>query len=359
MENESSASDGVATNVVADSQVNETPVSNESSPMASIDRAFDKVFSGENDGPAPVEQSAAEKPEVNRTPDGKFAPKDQAAPEAVAEAAPEAEKPAEAATPDDAPSRFSHDAKAVWKDVPPAVKGEVNRAFSELEKGLNHYKAYGEQFRGVEQYAQMAANSGKSLDSVLQAYVGAEQMLRRDPVKGIEHILSNVGITPQQYAAHIMGMQPDQQAHESQQTIIDLRNQISQLQQQFGNVSQTIEQQQQAEALRQIESFKAGKPRFEDLRNDMKFFMETGKAQTLEDAYMMADRLNPAPVNVAPQTAVAAAPIAASSPNPAAQTRKAALSVVGAPTSGSNPANRKPASTREEAINRAFARVGL
>lgn len=363
MDIESNAGDGGAAIGAAESQVSET-VSHETMPDAgkgsardSIDRAFAQMEKQD----APQGEAVSEKPraERNRTPDGKYAPGSPEAIAADAEAAKEAAPVVEEVPGDEAPSRFSPDAKAAWKDAPAAIKGEIKRALTELENGINHYKAYGEQFRGVEQYAQMAANNGKTLDTVLKSFVGAEQMLRQNPIQGVTYILSNMGISPHEVAAAILGAEPSQQAAQSDRVIYELRQQIGQLQQQVGTVSQTFEQQQTQAAMQQIEQFKANKPRFDELRNDMKFFMETARAQTLDEAYALAERLNPAPASATPQPPAAAASLAVPSPNPSAQTRKAALSVTGAPTAGSNPANRKAPASARESLDRAFASVGL
>lgn len=369
MENEAVASDGGAAQVAADSQVNEAPVTSNDTPAGSgtardaIDRAFAKLDQPEAPVEAPAPETTEAKPKADRVrnPDGTFA-SGQA--EKPVDAAPPPEAPVVPEVPqapaDDAPSRFSPDAKAAWKDAPPAVKAEIKRAIGELEGGLNQYKERLAPYQGLEPFAQLVSQGGKNLASVFQNYYGAEQMLRQNPVQGVAHILSNVGISPQEVAAAILGVEPNQQAAQSDRLIYDLRQQVQQLQQQVGTVAQTFEQQQASQAESMLSEFASTHPRFDELRKDMSFFMSHGKASTLDEAYQLAERLNPAPQSVAHQPAPApVTTTAAPSPIPAAQTRKAALSVTGAPASGSNPAMRKAPSTARGAIDNAFASVGL
>lgn len=357
---------GAATESHVETQANEAPDSREPAGSGSardaIDRAFASLEQGDTQEADAAAAAPAQKAERDRNPDGTFAPKkdmaqaDPAKAEATATEAPKADAAADTAA-DDAPARFSADAKAAWKDAPPAIKGEVKRALSELEGGLNQYRERLAPYQGLEQFAQLASQGGKNLATVMQNYYGAEQMLRQNPAQGVAHILSNLGISPQEVAAAILQVEPNQQAAQSDRTIYELRQQVQQLQQQVGTVAQTFEQQQAAEAMLMIEQFKANKPRFDELREDMQFFVAHGKASTLDEAYALAERLNPAP-QVTPPPASAPA-TAAPSPIPAAQTRKAALSVTGAPASGSNPTTRKAPSSARGAIDNAFASLGL
>ena len=109
--------------------------SSEPTARDAIERAFAEVDKVGNDTPVetkpePVEAEAQEG--QPRTPDGKFAKKEGAEPEAVAAESTE-EKPAveeELTSFAEAPKRFSNDAKEAWKSAPEPVRAEITRARS-------------------------------------------------------------------------------------------------------------------------------------------------------------------------------------------------------------------------------------
>lgn len=327
-----------------------------------LSKALDKVERGDTQ-PAPEAPETIKADNRVRNPDGTFAPKAQDATTGT-EAPPAPVAPVDAApVVDDAPARFSVDAKAAWKDAPPALKGEIKRAITELEGGISQYQARFESYKPLDPYISMAQQSGVTLDQALKNYVGAEQLLRSDPMRGIDHIIRNAGLSPQQYAQAVMNLPPDQQQMGHDRAFNELRAQnqqlmqtVTQLQQQFGTVSQTIEQRERDELNRQIADFSKDKPRFDELRPIMKQLIEANMASDLAEAYAKADRLNPAAVAMS-QPPTAAAP-AVQSPTPAAQTRKASLSVTGSPVNGSNPSARKPPTSAREALERSLNSVG-
>jgi len=307
---------------------------------SSLDNAFDKVFGNE----AKPEGKAYERDET-----GRFAPKtgdkvENTAATAESTAAPTAEaQPVETKLAIEAPTRFSADAKAAWATTPDPVKAEINRAMSEMERGLQEYQT---RYAPLKPYEEMAKQSGSSLETALQNYTNMETMLVQNPVAAFEKICEFIGKTPQQFFSEISSGQ--------QQTVdpvvMQLRQQVEQLQQQLSGVSTTIQSQQESEMQQQIEAWAADKPRFNELRETMAKLAQSGMVNDLDEAYEMASRLKPA--------AVQSTPIQPK-PDLKAQTLKGSLSTTGAPVSGSNPALRKPASSATEAINRAFSAAGL
>jgi hypothetical protein len=346
------AAEAAAPEAVTDAPV-EAPVREvEATPRGAIDRAFASL----EETTKPAEPTTEDRP---RGPDGKFAPKETA--EAVANPA---EKPVSEQKPVDAtvepekpattfvepPKRFSPDAKAAWDKAPEPVRAEVTRAVTELEKGLAEYQ---QRWEPLKEYDALARQHGTTIDTALKNYIGIEQKLAADQVAGLTQICENMGFSLRDVAAHVMGQTPDQAASATDAANRQLRQELAALKQELSGVSTTIKSQTEQATLKQIEAFSADKPRFEELSNDIAFFLQNGRAQDLQEAYNLAERLNPAPQAPAPAPAVESAPAAP------AQPRKGNLSLSGAPSSGSNPANRKPPSTARDALDTAFARVGM
>jgi hypothetical protein len=299
--------------------------------------ALEKAFKSLDDTPKADDEGQP------RGPDGKFLPREATDKSAEAVKPEEAPKPAdEGRKPvSEAPARFSPDAKAAWKDAPEAVRGEINRAISELEGGIRQYQQV---LAPLKPFADMAQKSGTTLDAALSAYVNMENTLRQNPAQGLRALAQNLGMTPADMAALLTGQQV--QGNDKDREIVGLRQEINGLKQQLGQLGQSFSQTREQAINENVAKFAADHPRFDELSTEIVRLLETGYASDLADAYTKAERLNPLP-----QPAI-------TPPAPAPQKRPA-LSVTGAPNAGSNPGQGQPSTTRTEALSRAFQRAGL
>lgn len=344
----------------------------ESTPRGAIDRAFASLEEPSGDTPAPSvkEQADAVAPAEGdriRNPDGTFAAKDpNAAPAEPAKAdtleKPTVEQPTTETLPGDAPSRFSPDAKALWATAPEPVKAEVLRMEREMTAGLEKYREDATAFEPLRQFDSLAKQNGTDLPSAMERYVAFEMGLNADPVAGFVSICADKGLNPREIAAKVLGQElppAEQQTAQSQQTINRLQARIDQLEQgvttiQTGTVSQ------------KIEAFvgslpETDRPLFEELGPNIAALIKQG--HDLPSAFATAKEAERTRVQrlatsfgFTPAPAVPAVPPA---PDLMAQTLKGQLSVTGAPSSGSNPSNRKPPSSPREALDRAFDTVNF
>lgn len=247
----------------------------------------------------------------------------------------------------DAPSRFSNDAKAAWETAPEPVKAEVHRAIRELEQGFEKHRADAEAFNEVREFDQLAKSVGTTMKDAMSNYVGIERLLTQNPIAGFQRIAENMGLDLRQVAAAILGQPAEQVRSQQDATIQELRGQLAALQQSVTGTTSYIKDQRENAMIEQLTDF-AAKPehsRFEELADDIAFFITTKKASSLEEAYDMAARLNPAPV-------------ASPAPDLSAQTRKGEKSVSGAPSAGSDPVTRKPSTSIKDSLRRAAAQAG-
>lgn len=326
---------------------------------ASIDRAFAELDKAEAKSTTTKEPVTASTDTRERDESGRFKPKDAPAiaPEAqaVAEVAKApTEKPAAIAS--EPPARFSADAKAAWATAPEPVKAEVSRAIKELETGIQQHQAV---LEPLKPWINMAKQHGTTVHDAMVRYTGLEKALKAgDPqqkLQALEDVFETAGISPREYAAHIMGQPADRVASQSDATIRELRQELAAVKQQIGGVTTSIQQRHEAEVKAQVETFAREHPRLneQEFGQTVARLLESKMADNLQGAYEMAERLNPAPVVDAPPAAPAA------STKPTDQTRKASLSIAGAPASGSNPVNRKAPATARESLDRAFASLSL
>lgn len=324
-----------------------------------LKKAAEKVEADEKAKADPKAVKTEAKPKVEAKPEAKTTPErgehGHFAPKEGAETKPAAEAP-KATNFVEAPQRFSTDAKAAWKDAPEPVRAEVHRAVKELEQGYQKHRADAEAYAQVKPFADLAQKSGTTLKDAMERYVGMEQRLKADPVGGLERICQNLGISLRDVAAHVMGQKPDQIAARSDKVIGELQRELATLKQQVGGVTKTMETQRTTATHSQVSAFAAspGHERFDELSNDIAFFLKSGRTADLGEAYQLAERLNPA----AAKTPAAAAAVAAVPAAPTAQNRAGQKSISGAPATGSTPAKRSPAPSIRDAIKRAQAAAG-
>lgn len=306
-------------------------------------------------------KDANAKPPASRDETGKFAAKQPAA-ETPAQTAQQKQteqvKPSHTA--DDAPSRFTETAKAKWHAADPEIRGETLRMQRELTQGYEKHKASAEAFETYRELDDIAKQSGKKGAEVFREYYNMENELRKNPIGGLNLICERLGFSLRDVAAHVMGQTPDQNASQQDATIRELRQQNSSLEARLNKLEGGFNEQREQSTLTEIQQF-ASDPahaRFEELADDIAFFMKSGRAKDLADAYQLAERLNPAPqakvIEEDPPPASSAAALAQE-----VQTDKGTKSINGAPSTGSNPgAKKRQSRTLDESLDAAFGRAG-
>jgi hypothetical protein len=282
---------------------------------ADLAAAFDAA---ENDTPVekvepePVE-TAEQAAELVRDEKGRFAAKTEEAEPVVKEpvkaadpaktAAPIAPVVDPLAPPADAvkpPPGFSPTAKVVWdketlsKDEWEAVKRDIAKRNDEVGKGLAELTEY----KPLKQYIEMARNGGTTLDKALERYVGIEQQISRDMVGGVAQIAQNQGIHPVALANQILARYGA--ATSEGQTGTDQGYQrpnvdLAPITQELNALKSYVQQQQTATVQTEIQRF-ASDPKhtfFENVKADMGRLMNSGYAESMDDAYEKACWANP------------------------------------------------------------------
>jgi hypothetical protein len=163
------------------------------------------------------------------------------------------------------PTRFSPAAKAEWDTAPETVRAEVSRMEKEFKAGFAKYKAAAARDASLAEFHTMAAKGGTTVREALSRYVNLESQLRTDPVKGLEIICQNIGMSLREVAANVLGLTPDQGQSEADP------------------------------AHESVTKFAAdpAHARFEELSEDIAFFLKSGRTEDLAEAYRLAERLNP------------------------------------------------------------------
>ena len=320
-----------------------------------LDNAFEQVEASERGEDA--DKPAAEAPQGRaRNPDGTFA---AAGTQPVAGAPKPDAQPAPAPADASAPKRmdnWSAEAKAAWASAPEPLKAEMARTVTELENGIRQYQ---EQWEPLRQFDAVARERGTSIQATLDNYLQIANGLRSENIDHrvgwIDRMCRFAGTDLQTLAAAIMGQKPEEVQQASDRRIQQLEQHIVNLQAQLGGVAGTQRAQHELAVQNYVLEVAANLPRFEELSETITRLIDTGWAGTVEEAYEIAERLNPAPAQAAPASG-ARTP----APQPAQpRNGKAGLSVTGAPGGGSNPSSRGRPASLDEALDYALGASGL
>lgn len=265
--------------------------------MSDIREALESAFAADDEKVTPEPQVSEDSEPRARDEQGKFAAK-EAPIETPSD--PPADIPVEPEI--KAPSSWKPEAKAAYIKAergealtPQEIKiltAEANRRESDFLKGLEEFKGHAQKARTFEQviapYQQTLQQLGVDAPTAIAKLLQADHTLRySDPVQKAQYFQN----LAREYGIDLGQVQnmpaPDPQTQYLMQQLHELR----QTQQMWQN---SIQQQEQAKANQELTAFAtADKTHFEAVRNDMADLLETGKAQSLEQAYEMAVWMRP------------------------------------------------------------------
>ncbi|MGY3527277.1 hypothetical protein [Bradyrhizobium sp. USDA 4452] len=278
----------------------ETVVATESQEQPSLRDTIAAAVAKQREPEAPKAEEPVKseaKPDGDRARDesGRFAktePKAETSkPEEAAKADPQPEDPQKAA--DEAlrpPTSWSPTAKAAFNELPQPVKDAIFKREQEVNNGFAKLAEY----KPLDQWIDLAKQSGTDLNSALQNYRSIELRLEQDFVGGIAHLAQRQNFHPVQLAQAILsrfGVSPQNgeaavpQAH--QQAQVDL----SPIHEELRALRDHVTQQEMLAVNSEIDRFASDAkqhPYFANVKADMGRLIETGQAQNLEDAYDMA-----------------------------------------------------------------------
>lgn len=292
----------------------------EQQPVVDARSDLEAVFKADADarkaeeGKEPVKDEPAkdEKP----APEEKAEAQPKADPKPVADSAPE--KPATEAKPEgdekpeaaykEPPKNFLPDAKELYRNVPRAVRRDIDIMVRTHEEERTQLRTQAERYEPIRQFDELARQNGGDLRQSLERVHHLETMMERNPIAALNEIMLQAGprkpdgqpVSLFELAQHIVSQGQQgyqqmvrQQPQQAPQQQADPR--VEQLQQQL------VQMQQQQLVSSVIEPFKASHPRYTELENDIAFFLQSGKIpaslnhlERLEAAYDMAARINPA-----------------------------------------------------------------
>lgn len=281
--------------------------------------ARDDVAAAFKEAEAKADEKATEKPEpkpdTEAKPEPKAEPKkepEEKAPEAAEkEVEPKPEDPkaepdakAEKGKHHEAPEKFLPAAKELWRNVPHPVRAEVHRVLSEATAANEQYKRYDD----IRPFDDLAKSNGRDLRESLMKMSQIEDLLQANPIAGLNAILGEIGprkADGQPYSMMEVAQYIAQQGQQGYQQIVQSGQQAQQQQAGSAQVealqAQISQMKVEAATRDVVEPFRAANPRYDELQDDVAFFLQSGKIpsslsapEKLAAAYDMAVRINPA-----------------------------------------------------------------
>lgn len=226
---------------------------------------------------------------------------------------------------DRVPSRLLPKAREVWWNTPGPVRAEFDRMEREASEASAKAQESVQFHESLRQYADMAKAAGTSVSDALGRYVEVDKMLANDfgrgmahiaqshgknPVEAVAQFMRSAGVLPQQLGAYLQGQpaQPQQQQQQQRPQTVSGDPVAHQAMQRIQQLESQLQQQQEEAKFSKLETeiiapFKAENHRYDELAEDIAFFLKSGKIPTslspverLAAAYDMAERINPAPI---------------------------------------------------------------
>lgn len=196
------------------------------------------------------------------------------------------------------------EAREKWGNVPRSVRAEVHRVLEEASAATEQYKRYDD----LRPFDDLAKSNGRDLRESLIKLNQIENLLQANPIAGLNAILSEIGPRKQDgqpYSMMEVAQFIAQQGPQGYQQIVQNGQQVQQQQQGNAQVEalQARIAQMEADAVTReiVEPFRAANPRYDELVDDIAFFLQSGKipsslspSEKLAVAYDMAARIKPA-----------------------------------------------------------------
>ena len=251
---------------------------------------------------------------------------------------PEAQQPASAETaPVTPPRHWKPEAKAAFLALTPELQKQVIEQQQAFDKEAEEFKPQAQRLKDydalIAPHKERWALAGVSETQAMQQLLAASDYLERDPVNAIAYLMQQYGVTPQHF-----GVQPGQPQQQQARQSDPLAQQVQQITRYLQSQQQEQDQRVEREVQTEIEKFAADPKNiyFDNVSEDMRVFLLSKRANTLEEAYDMAIWARPdlRKLVTAAERAEEAKKQAAANQQKVDAARRASVSVTGSPGAG-------------------------
>lgn len=192
------------------------------------------------------------------------------------------------------PHGWAPAAKAAYANLPPEVQEAVARREMEINNGFRKLQEY----KGLDEYAEIARESGTTLKEALDRYKAAEDRLDQDFAGGIAALCQMYQVHPVQLAQTFLqafgqggtGQMPQPSGDPNAQLIA---RRLAGMEETVRTLISERERAESEAINANLEAFASENMYFEDVRQDMALLIKYGRANSLEEAYSKACRMHP------------------------------------------------------------------
>lgn len=191
-----------------------------------------------------------------------------------------------------APDSWSAGAKAHWEKLDPVVRAEALKQVEFANKMQARYTQERQKYDAIDKALEpqrnlLRANYGDEANG-LKALFALSDFASKDPRGFIQYFAQQRGID-------LRGLTQNQPQQANYPNLTALQQRIEQLTQHINGFEQTQKEAVYNEIDRTYQEFAANPANkyLDEVRDDMAFFIESGKAQDWQTAYNMAIKINP------------------------------------------------------------------
>lgn len=190
----------------------------------------------------------------------------------------------------DAPVSWTAEQKAKWATLPPDTQAYIAQRDKESHEAISRagqqIKAFEPIGKVIEQFTHVFQKNGLQPHEGIARMLAVNEMLEANPETAIREIARVYGV-------NLQGKSDEQNASPESQRIAELEARLAK---QESHLTAQMRQKQQAEEqalAREIADFAKDKPHFESVRKVMAGLMQSGAAETMQEAYERAVYADP------------------------------------------------------------------
>lgn len=203
------------------------------------------------------------------------------------------------------PKNFLPDSREVWRNVPRAVRRDIETMVKDHETVVAQHTESGQRYEAIKHFDDLARSNGRELSDSLNRVVELENLIQSNPLAGLNRILQDAGprkADGQPFSLYEVADFIMKQGPEGYQNLVTQRQQQQQGPSEVDRLNERIAAMEaEAKAAPIINQFAAKNDRYYELESDIALFLQSGKVPAslspedrLAAAYDMAVRINPA-----------------------------------------------------------------
>jgi hypothetical protein len=189
----------------------------------------------------------------------------------------------------DAPVSWTAEQKAKWATLPPDTQAYIAQRDKESHEAISRagqqIKAFEPIGKVIEQFAHVFQKNGLQPHEGIARMMAVNEMLETDPQSAIREIARVYGVN--------LSGETEQNAEPASREVAELKAELARVKSHLSAQDRQRETAANETLAREIADFAKDKPHFETVRKVMAGLMQSGAAETMQDAYDKAIYADP------------------------------------------------------------------